>query len=76
MNVINAVNCVHYDQKDEIAKERFDSIIKEKGLIGYAIDNCVALEFIDNDIKVIKSNNNMNAYRKDYSDNKIIEESI
>ena len=39
MNVINAVNCVHYDQKDEIAKERFDSIIKEKGLIGYVIDN-------------------------------------
>ena len=67
MNVINAVNCVHYDQKDEIAKERFDSIIKEKGLIGYVIGN---------DIKVIKNNNNMNAYRIVYSDNKIIEESI
>ena len=76
MNVIKAVNCVHYDQKDEIAKKKLYSVIKEKGLVGYAIDNCVALEFIDNDIKVIKSNNDMNAYRIVYNDNKIIEEII
>ena len=76
MNVIKAVNCVHYNQKDEIAKKKLYSVIKEKGLVGYAIDNCVALEFIDNDIKVIKSNNDMNAYRIVYNDNKIIEEII
>lgn len=76
MNVINAVNCVHYDQKDKIAKEKLYSVIKEKGLVGYAIDNCVALEFINNDIKVVKSNNNMNAYKIIYNDNKIIEEII
>ena len=76
MNVVNAVNCVHYDQKDKIAKEKLYSVIKEKGLVGYAIDNCVALEFINNDIKVVKSNNNMNAYKIIYNDNKIIEEII
>ena len=76
MNVINAVNCVHYDQKDKIAKKKLYSVIKEKGLVGYAIDNCVALEFINNDIKVVKSNNNMNAYKIIYNDNKIIEEII
>lgn len=76
MNVINAVNCVHYDQKDKIAKEKLYSVIKEKGLVGYAIDNCVALEFINNEIKVVKSNNNMNAYKIIYNDNKIIEEII
>ena len=76
MNVINAVNCVHYDQKDKIAKEKLYSVIKEKSLVGYAIDNCVALEFINNDIKVVKSNNNMNAYKIIYNDNKIIEEII
>ena len=36
----------------------------------------VALEFINNDIKVVKSNNNMNAYKIIYNDNKIIEEII
>ena len=76
MNVINAVNCVHYDQKDTNAKEKLYNVIKEKGLTGYAIDNCVALEFIDDDIKVIKSDNNKNAYRIVYDDNMIIEEKI
>ena len=76
MNVINAVNCVHYDQKDTNAKEKLYNVIKEKGLTGYAIDNCVALEFIDDDIKVIKSDNNKNAYRIVYDDKMIIEEKI
>ena len=76
MNVINAISCVHYDQKDTNAKEKLYNVIKEKCLTGYAIDNCVALEFIDDDIKVIKSDNNKNAYRIIYDDNKIIEEKI
>ena len=62
MNVIEAINCVHYDQKDTIDKEKLFEVIKNKGLIGYAMDNCVALEFIDNDVKVIKSDKNKNAY--------------
>ena len=74
MNVINAVNCVHYDQKDKIAKDKFYSVIKENNLIGYAIDNCVALEFIDNSIKVVKSNYDKNAYKINYINNKIEEE--
>ncbi len=76
MNIINAVNCVHYDQKDEIAKEKLYNVVKEKGLVGYAIDNFVALEFIDDEIKVIKSNEDMNAYRVVYDNGKITEEII
>jgi hypothetical protein len=76
MNVINAVSCVHYDQKDEIAKEKLYNVVKEKDLTGYAIDNCVALEFIDDNVKVIKSNNNRKAYKIDYINNKIIEKII
>ena len=53
MNVINAINCVHYDEKDKLAKEKFYNVVKENNLIGYAIDNQVALEFIDDNIKVI-----------------------
>ena len=76
MNIINAVNCVHYDQKDEMVKEKLYDVIKEKGLIGYAIDNCVALEFIDDNVKVIKSNNDNNAYKITCVDDKIIVKTI
>ncbi len=70
MNVINAVNCVHYDKKDKISKDKFYSVIKENNLVGYALDNCVALEFIDNSIKVLKSNYEKNAYKINYINNK------
>ena len=32
MNVINAVNCVHYDQKDIIAKEKFYNVAKNENI--------------------------------------------
>ena len=76
MGVIKAVNCVHYNIKDDIAKEKLYQVIKEKNLTGYAIDNQVAIAFIDNDIKVLKSNSERNAYKITYTDNKIIEEKI
>ena len=76
MGVINAVNCVHYDEKDDTSKNKFYSVIKDKKLIGYAIDNCVALEFIDGNIKVIKSDKNKDAYRIISDNDKIIEEKI
>ncbi len=76
MNVINAINCVHYDKKDKKAKAKFYTVIKENNLIGYAIDNCVALEFIDNRIKVVKSNYDKNAYKVSYTNNKIEEDII
>ena len=76
MNVIDAVNCVHYDQKDEAAKNRLYNVVKDNNIIGYAIDNQVALEFIDDDIKVIRSNNNRNAYRITFINDKIEEEKM
>ena len=76
MGVINAINCVHYDQKDETAKNKFYSLIKEKELVGYALDNCVAIEFIDDEIKIVKSNKNRNAYRVEKNNNRVNEEII
>lgn len=76
MNVINAVNCVHYDQKNDIDKNKFYETIKNNNLIGYAIDNQVAVEFIDDNIKVIKSNCNKNAYKVSYENEKVIENII
>ena len=76
MGIINAINCVHYDQKDNEAKEKFYDVIKDKNMEGIALDNCVAIEFIDGKIKVIKSNPNRNAYKVIYENGKIIEKII
>lgn len=74
LGIINAINCVHYDQKDNEAKNKFYNVVKDKELIGIALDNCVALEIIDNNMKIIKSNKEKNAYKIKYLNNKIIEE--
>jgi len=63
MGIINAINCVHYDQKDSEAKQKFLKIIKDHNLIGYALENCTALEIIDGEEKIIKSNPNKNAFK-------------
>lgn len=74
LGIINAINCVHYDQKDDEAKNKFYNVVKDKKIIGIALDNCVALEIVDGNMKIIKSNEDRNAYRISYSDNKIIKE--
>lgn len=76
LGIINAVNCVHYEQKDKEARGKFYNTIKETGLEGFALENCVALEMIDDKIKIIKSNPNRNAYKISYKNNEIIEEII
>ena len=76
MNVVNAINCVHYNLKDEEAKSKLYEVIKESNLVGYAVDNCVALEFIDDKINIIKSDNNRNAYKITYVDGKFNEEKM
>lgn len=76
LGIINAINCVHYDKKDNEAKEKFYTTIKNKQLEGIALDNCVAIEFIDGKIKIIKSNPNRNAYKVIYENGEIIEKII
>lgn len=74
MGIINAVNCVHYEQKDTEARNKLYNVIREKSLTGIALENCVALEIIDDDIRIIKSNKDRNAYIIRYLNNEIIEE--
>ena len=74
IGIIDAVNCVHYDQKDNEAKNKFYNVIKSKQKTGIALDNCVALEIVDDKMKIIKSNNNKNAYKITYINSKIVEE--
>lgn len=74
LGIINAVNCVHYEQKDEQARNKLYDVIKETGLDGIALENCVALEIIDDKMKIVKSNNDRNAYKIIYKNGKFIEE--
>ena len=76
IGIVNAINCVHYEEKDDEAKNKFYNVIKEKGLVGIALDNCVALELIDGKVSIIKSNKDKNAYKIMYANNKIIEEKM
>ena len=74
IGIINAINCVHYEQKDNEARNKFYNVVKETGLDGIALENCVALELVDDNMKIIKSNKKRNAYRISYKDDKMIEE--
>ena len=76
LGIINAVNCVHYDEKDDDTKEKFYNTIKDKNMEGIALDNCVAIEFIDGKSKIIKSNPEKNAYKVLFKNGKIIEEEL
>ncbi len=76
LGIINAINCVHYNEKDREAREKFYSVIKDKSMEGIALDNYVAIEYIDGKTKIIKSNPNMNAYRIIYSNGQYIEKNI
>ena len=53
-------------------------MVKDKEMEGIALDNCVAIEYIDGKTKIIKSNPNKNAYKVIYDKNneKIIEEKM
>lgn len=68
LGVIDAVNCVHYEQKNNEAKQKFLKVIKDCNLTGYALENCTALEIIDGKEKIIKSNPDKNAYKIYYED--------
>lgn len=61
-DLINAIVCVHYDEKSEEKKKQFFEVIKNNNMIGIALDNGTALKIIDNKFKVIKSIENANAY--------------
>lgn len=76
IGVIDAINCVHYEQKDNEARNKFYNVIKEKGMEGIALENCVALEFIDDKIKIVKSDIKKNAYKITYKNGIFIEQKM
>lgn len=64
------------DRKDEIAKKKFYDVIQNKNMMGIALEDCVALEVIDNELKIIKNNENAKTYKIYFDGEKIIEEEL
>ena len=76
LGFINAINCVHYNRKDETDKKKFYDVIQNKNMMGIALDDCVALEVIDNEFKIIKNNENAKANKIYFDGEKFIEEEL
>ena len=74
LGLIPMINCVHYDEKSDEKKKEFLKNIKQYKLDGLAIDNDVAVAFIDQKCKIIQHNNKLNAYRISFKDDNYIQE--
>ena len=67
--------CPHYD----VEKSRRPSLrkmIREHGGISIALENCSALEVVDDRYRIISSSKNASAYKLYRQNNKVVEEEL
>lgn len=74
--IIDAIICVHYDEKSEEKINEFYENIKQEKLPGIALDNGTAIHYFENKFKIIKSIKSAKAYRIDYKDFKFIKQEL
>jgi len=75
LNFIPALFCPHYDiEKDR--KAGLKDLMKKTSGIAIAVENCCAVEIVDDKFKIISSKNTANAYRVYWKDEKYFEERI
>jgi len=75
LGLINALNCPHYDFEKE-RKLSLKKIMKRTSGVAIAIENCCALEIIDNKYRIISSKKSANAYKTYWQNGKYYEEKI
>lgn len=75
LGFINAFNCPHY-HAEKGRKKSLKEMMKKIGGIAIALDNCAAIEVIDNKYKIISSKKTANAYKVYWKGNKFYEEVI
>jgi len=75
LNFIDALFCPHYNKEKE-RKPALKKMMKNTKGIAIAIENCCALEIIDQKYRVISSKRHTNAYKIYWKDNKYYEEKI
>jgi len=75
LNLINALHCPHYDfEKDR--KLDLKKMMRKTAGISIAIDNCCAIEIVDDKYRIICSKKSANAYKVYWKSNKYYEEVI
>lgn len=75
LNLVKLLLCPHYDvEKDR--KPELKMMMKKTSGIALALDNCCAIEIIDNQYRIISSKESANAYKVYWSKGKYIESLI
>ncbi|MFA6177874.1 MAG: Type 1 glutamine amidotransferase-like domain-containing protein [Candidatus Paceibacterota bacterium] len=75
LGLINALHCPHYDVEKK-RKVDLKKMMKKTSGTAIAIDNCCALEVIDDKYRIITSKKTANAYKVYWKANKYYEEVI
>jgi dipeptidase E len=75
LGLINALHCPHYDF-DKNRKPDLKKMMKKTSGVAMAIDNCCAIEVIDDKYRIISSKSSANAYKVFWKGNNYHEEVI
>ena len=62
LNFINALYCPHYNSEQD-RKAHLNTLMKKTPGVAVAVDDCCAVEFLDDEYRVITSKSNANAYK-------------
>lgn len=76
LDIIKAISCVHYNEKSEEKKKKFYEAIKDTNILGIALENGTALEYLEGKYKIIKSIKDAKAYKIGYIKEELIIEEL
>lgn len=75
LGLINALHCPHYNA-EPYRKADLKKMMKKTSGVAIAMDNCCAIEIINNNYRIISSKKSANAYKIYWKENKYYEEII
>jgi len=75
LGYVKALFCPHYDH-EEYRKPELKEMMKKTSGVAIAIDNCAAIEIIDDKYRIISSKSEANAYKVYWSKGKFYHETI
>jgi len=76
LDLINALHCPHYDVEKYRQKHLKQMMKKTYKIISIALDNCCAIEIIDDKYRILKSKPNAKAYKIYWKNGKYIKQEI
>ena len=74
--IIDAISCVHYEDKTEEKINEFYNNIKLNNLPGIALDNGVAMKYSEDKFEIIKSIENAKAFRISFINGEFVKQEL